>query len=816
MVYKFTNRAEKAIEIANDIALELGHNYIGTEHILYGLAKEGTGIASKVLENQGISSEDILNEIEMLIGTGNPLSQDESLGFTPRSKRIIENAFVEARRLGSEFIGTEHILIGIMHEGDSVAVRIMMDLNLDPRKLYNEIAKVINEDGTDSNLGKASNDKNLGSYNSTPTLNQYGADLTKKAREGKLDPVIGRKTEIDRVTQILSRRTKNNPCLIGEPGVGKTAVVEGLAEKIIADDVPEMIKNKRVVSLDISGMVAGAKYRGDFEDRIKKCLNEVQKAGDVILFIDEIHTIVGAGSAEGAVDAANILKPLLARGEVQVIGATTLNEYRKYIEKDSALERRFSPVTVGEPTEEETIKILEGLRDKYEAHHDVKITEEAIKSAVDLSIRYINDRYLPDKAIDLMDEAASRVKMRTYTMPDSIKEIEDKIASLDREKEDAIRVQDFEKAATLRDKEKEQKEVLETEKKKWQNKNSKKVMNLTEEDIAEVIASWTGIPVNKITQGENEKLKHLEETLHKRVIGQNEAVEAVSKAIRRGRVGLKDPNRPIGSFLFLGPTGVGKTELSKALAEALFGNESAMIRVDMSEYMEPHSVAKLIGSPPGYVGYDEGGQLTEKIRRKPYSVILFDEIEKAHPDVMNMLLQILDDGRLTDAQGRTVNFKNTVIIMTSNVGARMITDKNVLGFSSDNKGKEGEEKEYENIKKDVMAELKKEFRPEFINRIDDIIVFHKLTKEDIEQIIDIMLKQVQKRLLEQEYDIEFDKSVKNLVAKKGIDTNYGARPLKRAIQSNVEDKLAEAILDGKIIPHKKAKIIAENNEIKVK
>ena len=815
MVYKFTNRAEKAIEIANEIALELGHTYIGTEHILYGLAKEGTGIASKVLENQGISAEDILNEIEMLIGTGEPLSQEESLGFTPRSKRIIENAFIEARRLGSEFIGTEHILIGIMREGDSVAVRIMMDLNMDPRKLYNEIAKVINEDGTDSNAAKSNNDKNLGSYNSTPTLNQFGTDLTKKAREGKLDPVIGRKTEIDRVTQILSRRTKNNPCLIGEPGVGKTAVVEGLAEKIVADDVPEMIKNKRVVSLDISGMVAGAKYRGDFEERIKKCLSEVQKAGDVILFIDEIHTIVGAGSAEGAVDAANILKPLLARGEVQVIGATTLNEYRKYIEKDSALERRFSPVTVGEPTEEETIKILEGLRDKYEAHHNVKITEEAIKAAVDLSIRYINDRYLPDKAIDLMDEAASRVKMRTYTMPDSIKEIEDKIASLDREKEDAIRVQDFEKAATLRDKEKEQKEKLETEKKKWQNKNSKKVMSLTEEDIAEVIASWTGIPVNKITQDENEKLKHLEETLHKRVIGQNEAVEAVSKAIRRGRVGLKDPNRPIGSFLFLGPTGVGKTELSKALAESLFGNESAMIRVDMSEYMEPHSVAKLIGSPPGYVGYDEGGQLTEKIRRKPYSVILFDEIEKAHPDVMNMLLQILDDGRLTDAQGRTVNFKNTVIIMTSNVGARMITDKNVLGFSNDSKGKEGEEKEYEDIKKDVMGELKKEFRPEFINRIDDIIVFHKLTKEDIGQIIDIMLKQVEKRLSEQEYDIEFDKSVKELVAKKGIDTNYGARPLKRAIQSNVEDKLAEAILDGKIIPHKKAKIIAENDEIKV-
>ncbi len=816
MVYKFTNRAEKAIEIANDIALELGHSYIGTEHILYGLAKEGTGIASKVLSNQGITDEDILNEIQMLIGTGEPLSQNDSLGFTPRSKRIIENAFVEARRLGSEFIGTEHILIGIMHEGDSVAVRIMMDLNIDPRKLYNEIAKVINEDGSDANSLNSKADRNSGSYNSTPTLNQFGTDLTKKAREGKLDPVIGRKTEIDRVTQILSRRTKNNPCLIGEPGVGKTAVVEGLAEKIVSEDVPEMIKNKRVVSLDISGMVAGAKYRGDFEERIKKCLKEVQKAGDVILFIDEIHTIVGAGSAEGAVDAANILKPLLARGEVQVIGATTLNEYRKYIEKDSALERRFSPVTVGEPTEEETIKILEGLRDKYEAHHNVKISEAAIKSAVDLSIRYINDRYLPDKAIDLMDEAASKVKMKTYTVPDSIKEIEDKISSLDREKEDAIRVQDFEKAATLRDKENEQKEKLEEEKKKWQSKNSKNIMNLTEEDIAEVIASWTGIPVNKITQDENEKLKHLEETLHQRVIGQNEAVEAVSKAIRRGRVGLKDPNRPIGSFLFLGPTGVGKTELSKALAEALFGNENAMIRIDMSEYMEPHSVAKLIGSPPGYVGYDEGGQLTEKIRRKPYSVILFDEIEKAHPDVMNMLLQMLDDGRLTDAQGRTVNFKNTVIIMTSNVGARAITDKNVLGFSNNaGDGKQEQEKEYETIKKDVMAELKKQFRPEFINRIDDIIVFHKLTDDDIGKIIEIMLKQVKTRLSEQEYDVKIDKSVKDLVAKKGIDANYGARPLKRAIQGIVEDKIAEAILDGKIIPHKKAKIYAENDEIKV-
>ena len=816
MLYKFTARAEKAIEIANEIALELGHKYIGTEHILYGLCKEGTGIASKVLQNQNITDEEILQEIEMLIGTGEEINDREALSFTPRSKRVIENAFIEARKLGSEYIGTEHLLIGIMREGDSVAVRIMMDLNIDPRKLYNEIVKVINEDEMDQSSNRVA-DKNSGSFNSTPTLNQFGSDLTKQAKEGKLDPVIGRKNEIDRVIQILSRRTKNNPCLIGEPGVGKTAVVEGLAEKIVAEDVPEMLKNKRVVTLDISGMVAGAKYRGDFEERIKKCLSEVKKAGDVILFIDEIHTIVGAGSAEGAVDAANILKPLLARGEVQVIGATTLNEYRKYIEKDSALERRFSPVTVGEPTNEETIQILEGLRDKYEAHHNVKITENAIKAAVELSVRYINDRFLPDKAIDLIDEAASRVKMKTYTMPDSIKEIEEKISSLDREKEEAIRVQDFEKAATLRDKENTEKEKLEKEKKKWQNKNSKNVMNLTEEDIAEVIASWTGIPANKITQDENEKLKHLEETLHKRVIGQNEAVEAVSKAIRRGRVGLKDPNRPIGSFLFLGPTGVGKTELSKALAEALFGNETAMIRVDMSEYMEPHSVAKLIGSPPGYVGYDEGGQLTEKIRRKPYSVILFDEIEKAHPDVMNMLLQILDDGRLTDAQGRTVNFKNTVIIMTSNVGARAITDKNTLGFSNNSKNiNEEQEKEYETIKKDVMAELKKQFRPEFINRIDDIIVFHKLTNEDIGKIIDIMLKQVQKRLKEQEYEVEIDSSVKELVAKKGIDTNYGARPLKRAIQSNVEDKIAEAILDGKIIPHKKATIYAENEEVKVK
>lgn len=815
MIYKFTNRSEKALELANELAIEMGHNYIGTEHILYGLSKEGTGVASKVLEAQEVSSEAIVGEIEVLIGRGEPLEQTDMVSFTPRTKRVIENAFIEARKLGSEYIGTEHLLVGIMREGDSVAVRIMMDLGVNPQKLYNEIVKVINEENNAVNAARPTSGKAQGSFNQTPTLNQFGTDLTKQASEGKLDPVIGRKNEIERVTQILSRRTKNNPCLIGEPGVGKTAVVEGLAERIIADDVPETLKNKRVVSLDISSMVAGAKYRGDFEERIKKCLAEVKKVGDVILFIDEIHTIVGAGSAEGAVDAANILKPLLARGEVQVIGATTLNEYRKYIEKDSALERRFSPVTVGEPTTDETIKILEGIRDKYEAHHNVKITKEAIKSAVELSVRYINDRFLPDKAIDLIDEAASRVKMRTYTMPDNIKKIEEKIESLCKEKEDAIRMQKFEKAANLRDKEKEQKEKLEKEKQKWENKNTRSVTSLGEEDIAEVISNWTNIPVSKITQDENEKLKNLEETLHKRVIGQDEAVSAIAKAIRRGRVGLKDPNRPIGSFLFLGPTGVGKTELSKALADSLFGNESSMIRVDMSEFMEPHSVSKLIGSPPGYVGYDDGGQLTEKIRRKPYAVILFDEIEKAHPDVMNMLLQILDDGRLTDATGRTVNFKNTVIIMTSNIGARLITDKTTLGFSNYSDTEEAKQKEYENTRKDVMSELKKQFRPEFINRIDEIIVFHKLNDNDIKQIIEIMLKQVQNRLKQQEITIEFAEEIKEYIAKKGIDTNYGARPLRRAIQSNIEDKIAEAILDGIVIPMKEATMTIENDEVKI-
>ena len=808
MYYKFTARAEKALELAQELAMDLGHNYIGTEHLLYGLVAEGTGVACKVLVNQGLTEDGVKQEIEEIVGMGATIENPEQISFTPRSKRVIENAFLEARRTGTEYIGTEHILIGIMKEGDSVAIRIMMEEGAAPQKIYNELNRVLTED-VEADSEKQGN--KMGSYNSTPTLNQYGVDLTKQAKEGKLDPVIGRKEEIQRVIQILSRRTKNNPCLIGEPGVGKTAVAEGLAEKIVSGDVPEILKNKRVVSLDISSMVAGAKYRGDFEERIKKALKEVKKAGDVIIFIDEVHTIVGAGSAEGAVDAANILKPLLARGEIQLVGATTLKEYRKYIEKDAALERRFSPVNVSEPTEEETKQILAGLRDKYEAHHNVKITDEAINAAVELSTRYINDRFLPDKAIDLIDEAASRVRMKSYTEPESFKDIKDEIEKLGKEKEEAIRIQDFEKAANLRDKEKSKKKELEKAKKDWENKNSKIVSSLTEEDISNVIASWTGIPVIKVSESENEKLKNLDANLHKRVIGQEEAVEAVSKAIKRSRMGLKDPNKPIGSFLFLGPTGVGKTELSKALAENLFGTEDALIRIDMSEYMESHSVAKLIGSPPGYVGYEEAGQLTEKIRRKPYAVILFDEIEKAHPDVMNMLLQVLDDGRLTDSTGRTVNFKNTVIIMTSNIGARLITEKKSLGFVNEN---EDRNKEYENTKKDVMGELKKEFKPEFLNRIDEIIVFHKLEEKQIRKIVDILIANVAKLLKSQNIELEVDDTAKDLVAKKGTDQAYGARPLKRAIQTMIEDKIAEAMLDDKV--KGKVKVSAKDDEIVIK
>ena len=791
MIYKFTNRAKKVIEIANDKSIELGHNYIGTEHILYGLVKEGEGVASKVLSNKGITPEKVLKEIQEMLGNGKQIQ--ESLGFTPRSKRILENAFIEARRIGYNYIGTEHLLLAILKEEDSIATKIILELNVEIPQIYNEIAKVINEEVDIENNREVKNNKYKNSQ--TPILNQFGEDITQKAEEGKFDNIIGREKEIERIIEILSRRTKNNPCLIGEPGVGKTAIVEGLAEKIVVGDVPQNLIDKRIVSLDLSGIVAGTKYRGDFEDRIKKALSEVKKVGNVILFIDEIHTIVGAGAAEGAIDAANILKPLLARGEIQLIGATTLEEYRKYIEKDSALERRFTTIQVDEPTEAETIEILYGIRDKYEAHHNVKITDEAIKSATKLSIRYITDRYLPDKAIDLIDESASKIRTRKFIEPDEIKKLQEEIEKIEKEKEEAIYNQQFERAANLRDREKEIMEQLNENINKWEKQKNLDITEIREENIAEVISKWTGIPIQRLNENENEKMLHLEENLHKRVIGQNEAVEAVSKAIRRGRIGLNDPNRPIGSFLFLGPTGVGKTELSKALAESIFDNESAMIRLDMSEYMEPHSISKIIGAPPGYVGFDNGGKLTEKVRRKPYSLILFDEIEKAHQDVMNLLLQILEDGRLTDSQGREVDFKNTIIIMTSNIGARYITDKKVLGFESD---KNSNTKEYESTKEEIMKELKREFRPEFINRIDEIIVFHKLEENEITQIAQIMLKQVENRLKEKNYLVKIDSSVAEDISKTKIDKNYGARPLRRIIQELVEDKIAEEILNGKI------------------
>ena len=790
MVYKFTNRAEKAIAFAEQIAAEFGHNYVGTEHLLCGLICEGTGLAFKVLNEQNVTDEKVEELIEELIGRNEPLTVLPD-SFTPRTKRVIETSFSEAKRLNNNFIGTEHLLLGILKEGDSVASRILVELGVDIQKLFGDLLKVLTEENSGS-TSTSSNKKQAA--NQTPTLNQFGKDLTAEAADGKLDPIVGREQEIERIIQILSRRTKNNPCLIGEPGVGKTAIAEGLAEKIIAGEVPENLKNKRVVTLDVSSMVAGAKYRGDFEDRLKKSLQEIKKAGNVILFIDEIHTIVGAGAAEGAIDAANILKPLLARAEIQVIGATTLNEYRKYIEKDAALERRFQPVIVGEPTEEEAVKILMGIRDKYEAHHKVKITDDAIKAAVELSARYINDRFLPDKAIDLMDEAASKVKLNSLTAPKEVKKIEEKIQEIIKEKEDAINTQDFEKAAKLRDKEQKEKAKLEKVKLEWTQKNQIESTKVTENEIAEVVSKWTNIPVNKLTEAESQKLKMLEEELHKRVIGQEAAITAVSKAVRRGRVGLKDPKRPIGSFIFLGPTGVGKTETCKALAECLFGDENAMIRIDMSEYMEKHTVAKLIGSPPGYVGYDEGGQLTEKVRRKPYAVILFDEIEKAHPDVFNILLQILEDGRLTDSQGRTVDFKNTVIIMTSNVGARNITENKSIGFNN----AENKDKNYEHIKSDVMAELKREFRPEFLNRVDEIIVFKQLDEEEIGKIVEIMINSSTKRLEDRNIKIEVSDELKKHIVKKGYDPVYGARPLRRAIQSLIEDTLAEKILDGEV------------------
>ena len=789
MVYKFTNRAEKAILFAQECAKQLGHIYVGSEHLLFGLAKEGNGLAYKVLSEQNIDCNKIITLIQEMIGSSQPLKSNPD-GYTPRMKRVIEISFSEAKKLGNSFIGTEHLLLGIMKETDSVASRILVELNVDVQKIFSDVLKIV----SDETIGLGKEKKKTVDYPQTPTLNQYGKDLTIEAINGKLDPIIGREKEVERIVQILSRRTKNNPCLVGEPGVGKTAVVEGLAEKIINGDVPENLKNKRLVSLDISSMVAGAKYRGDFEERLKKCLEEIKKSMNVILFIDEIHTIVGAGAAEGAIDAANILKPLLARAEIQVIGATTLNEYRKYIEKDAALERRFQPVEVEEPTPEETLNILKGIRDKYEAHHKVKITDDAINAAVELSSRYLNDRYLPDKAIDLMDEAASRVKLDALIAPKEVKKIEDKIQELIKEKEDAISNQDFENAAKLRDKEVKEKKKLEKLKKEWEQKNQIAYTEVTENDVADVLSVWTGIPVNKLTETESKRLKNLEIELHKRVVGQDDAILSVSKAIRRGRVGLKDPKRPIGSFIFLGPTGVGKTETCKALTEALFGDENTMIRIDMSEYMEKHTVSKLIGSPPGYVGFEEGGQLTEKVRRKPYSVVLFDEIEKAHPDVFNILLQILDDGRLTDSQGRVIDFKNTVVIMTSNIGARQISDKKEIGFA----GSQDKEKNYEKLKSNVMSELKKEFKPEFLNRVDETIVFKQLTEEEIAEIVELLLKSTLDRIKDKKFKIKITDELKKQIVKKGFDPVYGARPIKRAIQNMIEDNLAEAILDKKI------------------
>lgn len=789
-MYEFTGRAEKVLELAQEFSRTHHYSFIGTEHILYGLIEEGEGLASKILTNQGLTSAYVEQEILKIDGV--MTTQEAEVEFTPRAKRIIENSARESKRMGQNYVGTEHILLSLMREIDSIAVRILIDANIDPQKIFADLLRLLSEDSPMSGYTDSGSVTNTAS--STPTLNQYGKDLTDLARESKLDPVIGRDSEIQRIIEILSRRTKNNPVLIGEPGVGKTAVVEGLAQMIMEGKVPEILKNKRVVTLDMSSMIAGAKYRGDFEDRLKKSLQEIKKDGNVILFIDEMHTIIGAGAAEGAMDAANILKPLLSRGEVQIIGATTLNEYRKYIEKDSALERRFQSVLIDEPTTEDTVKILKGLKDKYEAHHKVKISEEAIKEAVTLSERYITDRFLPDKAIDLIDEACSKVKLRTVTMPPNISKLEKELEKLSQEKEEAIMSQSFEKAAKVRDKEKELKDKIFQEKEKWNKKEKNKEAKISSQDIADVVSNWTKIPVQKLTETETEKLKNLDKTLKERVIGQDEAVEALARAIKRARVGLKDEKRPIGSFMLLGPTGVGKTELTKALAQNLFGNENAMIRLDMSEYMEPHSVSKLIGSPPGYVGYDDGGQLTEQVRRKPYSIVLFDEIEKAHPDVFNMLLQILEDGRLTDSNGRTVNFKNTVIIMTSNAGARNITESKSIGFVS----KEDKREDYEKTKSEVMSELKKLFRPEFLNRLDEIIVFKKLTEESVEKITRLMLTEFEDRVKAKDMNITITDAVVKHIAKVGFDSTYGARPLRRAIQSKIEDLFAEAILDKQV------------------
>lgn len=781
---RFTQKAQRAISLAQECAQSTGCSYVGTEHLLFGLLSEGSGFAAKYLSELGMT-EDKLREKIIAINSS-IMTGGNFAGFTPRTQRCLQNSLTEAHKHGSAYIGTEHILLALAREYDSAAFKLLTAFGAS-QNLYRELSQILAEEAPSAAEAKKAD-------GGTPTLNNFGRDLTELAKSGKFDPVIGREKEIERVIQILSRRTKNNPVLLGEPGVGKTAVAEGLAQEIAAGNVPELLKDKRVFSLDLSSVVAGAKYRGEFEERLKKAMEEIIRAGNVILFVDEMHTIIGAGAAEGAIDAANILKPSLARGELQMIGATTLNEYRKYVEKDAALERRFQPVTVGEPSVSETVSILKGIREKYEAHHGVKITDEAIEAAAKLSDRYITDRFLPDKAIDLVDEACSRVRLGALTAPPEVKELEKKLDEVVHDKQDAVKTQDFEKAASLRDREHALRDELEKKREGWKSSAAHASAQIGAEEIAEVISSWTGVPVQRLAETESEKLRNLEKVLHSRVIGQNEAVTAVAKAIRRGRVGLKDPKRPIGSFIFCGPTGVGKTELCKALAEALFGDESALIRVDMSEYMEKHSVSKLVGSPPGYVGFEEGGQLTEKVRRKPYSVILFDEIEKAHPDVFNILLQILDDGQLTDSQGRRVDFKNCVIIMTSNVGARNISEPKSLGFASERTAADVQK----NIRSGVTEELKRMFRPEFLNRVDDIIVFSQLSEDEIAEIARLMLSSLEKRLKANGINASFDDSAVRLLAKEGFDPVYGARPLRRAIQSKVEDLIAEKMLDGEI------------------
>ncbi|MCI8590692.1 MAG: ATP-dependent Clp protease ATP-binding subunit [Clostridiales bacterium] len=809
---RFTELAQKALNGAMTAAGELGHNYIGSEHILLGLLAEEESMAAKVLGDHGVTFEKVRDIVVNIAGRGTP-GTIRPTDMTPRTKKIIEASSYEALRSGQSYIGTEHILLALLAETDSVAVRIIASMGVGLNELISDLHSYLGEQSEDASYAETkSGTKGPGKGNKgkTPGLDKYGRDLTALAKEGKIDPIIGRDNETQRVIQILSRRTKNNPCLIGEPGVGKTAVVEGLAQRIADKDVPETLIGRRIITLDITGMLAGAKYRGEFEERLKGIMEEAAQNTDVILFVDEIHNIIGAGAAEGAIDAANILKPALARGEMQLIGATTIDEYRKHIEKDAALERRFQSVLVGEPSPDEAIQILQGLKDKYEAHHKVKITDEAIAAAVNYSVRYIGDRYLPDKAIDLIDEAASKLRISTFTSPAPLKEMEEKVKAAAAEKEEAVRGQDFERAAALRDKERELAEAYRAAKEEWHKQHADDKLSIGEPEIAEIVTSWTGIPVQKLAAEEGERLLHLDELLHERVIGQEEAVSAVARAIRRGRIGLKDPKRPIGSFIFLGPTGVGKTELSKALAELLFGDESAMIRIDMSEYMEKHAVSKLIGSPPGYVGYDEGGQLTEKIRRKPYSVVLFDEIEKAHPDAFNLMLQILDDGMLTDSQGRTVDFKNTVIIMTSNVGASALsTNTRTLGFTA-------EADESGNVKERAMKALKDTFRPEFLNRVDEIIVFKKLTDEEIRQIASIMLAEVKARIEKLEVHVTFTDEVAAFLAKKGFDPVYGARPLRREIQRSIEDSFSSEMLSGRIKAGDSVTLVLEGDAIQYK